>query len=214
MKFFSQKEAISAFSGIAQDKIIKVSVGGIENDGIYKVEDKNYKISLRKDKIKVSIAVGSNENDGFYKAEDKIYKISNSRKEFDAAKRLIGKNFKNVVKVYSANECLILSTNNNFWVSFVIEMEKLTRAGNEFVYKNLDLDTLNLDVKKRIPYMIDVLNGVLELESLGIKHEDLHTMNIMRDKDGNQKIIDFGIISLKRKYDNKIKFKLFIKENV
>lgn len=44
-------------------------------------------------------------------------------------------------------------------------------------------------------FLNDVINGIKELESIGFKHRDLRTENIMQDKDSdNYKIIDFDIL--------------------
>lgn len=151
------------------------------------------------------------ENDGIYAYGDKIYKISSSKKEFDAANRLIGKNFNNVVKVYSCKSCRIMSEYERIWASYIIEEEKLSRNRKEFLYDSLDISMIADDIEKRVPFMVAIMNGIIELASLGIRHRDVHTLNIMFSKDGMPKIIDFGIVSLKKNYDQNIKLKAYIK---
>ena len=138
------------------------------------------------------------ENDGIFAYKDRIFKISSSRKEFFAAQRLIGKEFKNVVKVFSCKECQILSYYETVCWAYVIEEERLHRNGKEYLYDSLDIGMIADDIDKRMPYMIAVMNGIIELSKAGIKHCDLHCANIMMDKKGNPKIIDFGIVSLKK----------------
>jgi len=151
------------------------------------------------------------ENDGIYACDDKIYKVASSRKEFLAAERLIGKNFTNVVKVYSCKSCKIMSEYERVWESFIISEEHLYRSKNEYVYNSLDINMISENIEKRVPYMIAIMNGIVELASVGIKHADLHSLNILMSKKGIPKIIDFGIVSLKKKYDEKVKFKAYIK---
>jgi tRNA A-37 threonylcarbamoyl transferase component Bud32 len=45
---------------------------------------------------------------------------------------------------------------------------------------------------------------------VGIIYDDFHTMNVMRDKNNNIKIIDFGLVILKKDVKN-IKNRLFLK---
>lgn len=171
MIFYSQKDAVSSLTKVSATDLIKIRAYGLENDGIYRTEDR-------------------------------IYKISSSKKEFLAANKLIGKKFKNVVTVYSAHECDIVSANGNLWRSYIIEEERLFRNKKQFVYDNLDINSVGRNINKRVPYFISVLNGVIELASVGIIHKDLHCLNIMIDTKGTPKIIDFGIVTIKKKYEN------------
>jgi len=141
------------------------------------------------------------ENDGIYKTEDRIFKIASSRKEFMAAQRLIGRDFKNVVKVYNATECAIVSMFGNVWKSYIIEEERLYRKKNALVFNDLDINSVSLDIHTRVPFYVHLLNGIIELASVGILHEDLHSLNVMTDLNDVPKIIDFGIIKLKKKYE-------------
>jgi serine/threonine protein kinase len=171
MVFNTQREAISALTKVAASDLIKIRASGLENDGIYRTEDR-------------------------------IYKVSSSKKELLVANKLIGKKFKNVVTVYGAYECDILSSNGNVWKSYIIEEERLFRNKKQFVFDNLDINSIGIDINRRVPFFVSVLNGVIELASLGIFHKDLHCLNVMLDKCGTPKIIDFGIVTIKKKFDD------------
>jgi len=141
------------------------------------------------------------ENDFIYFYKDRVFKITSSRQEFLASKRIIGRNFNNVVKIYDSFECDILSEHSdNVWKSYIIEEELLFRKGNNFLFKNLDFVTLMNDVENRLPYFVSIINGMIELESIGIRYNDLHSLNIMFDKEDNAKLIDFGFVSLKKNF--------------
>jgi len=141
------------------------------------------------------------ENDYIYSYKDRVFKITSSKQEFLASKRIIGRNFNNVVKIYDSFECDILGKHsNNIWKSYVIEEEMLYRNGGEFLFKKLDFCALMGNVEKRLPYFVSVINGLIELESVGIRYNDLHSLNVMFDKEKNAKLIDFGYVSLKKKY--------------
>lgn len=59
------------------------------------------------------------------------------------------------------------------------------------IYQNTD----QTNREKLNKFLNDVINGIKELESIGFKHRDLRTENIMQDKDSdNYKIIDFDIL--------------------
>lgn len=141
------------------------------------------------------------ENDYIYLYKDRVFKITSSRQEFLASKRIIGRNFNNVVKIYDSFECDILGKySDNIWKSYIIEEELLFRKGSKFLFKNLDICTLMNNVEKRLPYFVSIINGLIELESVGIKYKDLHCLNIMFDKSDNAKLIDFGYVSLKKDF--------------
>ena len=138
------------------------------------------------------------ENEGIYKNKDRIYKVSTSKREFLAAQRLIGKDLKNVVNIYSVQVCKAKSVYNKIWTFYLIEEELLFRNKKEYLYDSLDLNIISKDIKKRVPFMLAVMNGIIELSELGIFHNDLHCGNILMDKNKVAKIIDFGIVSLKK----------------
>lgn len=171
MVFYTQKEAISALANVPICDLIKIRANGLENDGVYRTENK-------------------------------IYKISSSKKELLVANKLIDKKFKNVVTVYGAYECDILSLHGNVWKSYIIEEERLFRNKKQFVFDDLDINSISIDVNKRVPFFVSVLNGVIELASIGVFHKDLHCLNVMLDKAGTPKIIDFGIVTIKKKFEN------------
>jgi len=150
------------------------------------------------------------ENDAIYSCGDKIFKVTSARQEYLASKRIIGQDFKNVVKIYDSFECNILGYHDDtIWKSYIIEEEKLTRERYKFVFKDLDLYTLSVDVENRLPYFVSVINGLAELNSIGIRYDDLHSLNIMSTKDGVIKILDFGYVSIKRKF-NKTNMRVYL----
>ena len=172
LKFKNEQEAISYIYKIPILELKKAAEFGIENNGVF-----------------------------LYK--DKAYKASFSSKEFKAVKRLIDKDFKNVVNIYSATECKILSKySNKYWKIFLIEEERLYRNKHKYCFDDLDLISLNKDIKNRLPYFVNVINGIIELSSAGIVHNDIHSYNIMLDKNNIPKIIDFGQVTLRKEYSN------------
>lgn len=165
----SQKEAISKISNIKITSLKRLQVAGIENEGVY-----------------------------LYK--DRIFKVSPAKKEFAAASRIKDKNFKNVVKVYNTYECCSYIDNdcNIVYKSYIIEEERLFRNRNSYVFDDLDVSSISLDINRRLPYIVSVINGIAELASVGIIHKDIHSMNIMLDKQNEVKIIDFGHTKIKK----------------
>lgn len=149
------------------------------------------------------------ENVGLYRTNDRIYKFSTSRKEYDVGKILQKHTLKNVVNIYSVNVCKILTKPcyGDYYYAYIIEQEKCFRNKRSFVFDDLDISLLTEKFNERVPYFVGIINGIAELLSLGIQHKDLHSMNIMFDKQNNPKIIDFGICSIKTKID-KPKFKI------
>lgn len=170
MTYDNQKEAISKIFSIKISDIKKKNGFGLENDGIYQYKDR-------------------------------IFKLTSSKREFSAAKRLVGKDFKNVVKVYSSNLCNIYNEQtDSIWKTYIIEEEKLNRNGANFLFNDLNLHTLCINVEKRLPFFVGIMNGLVELASVGIIYYDIHSMNIMFGNSNQVKIIDFGCVSVKRKY--------------
>jgi serine/threonine protein kinase len=167
----SQKEAIAKLSNIKVSDLKRLRAAGIENEGIY-----------------------------LYK--DRIFKVSSSRKEFTAANRIKNKDFKNVVKVYNTYECYsyIGYSSNIIYKSYIIEEEKLFRNRKSYVFDDLDVSFISSDINRRLPFIVSVINGIAELASIGIIHNDLHSMNIMLDKHNQVKIIDFGFAKIKKQF--------------
>jgi serine/threonine protein kinase len=164
---------------------------------------------INSSKLKKLKTVGM-EHDYIYSLHDKVYKITSSKTEFLASKRIIGNKFNNVVNIFDSYECDILSPNkDSIWKSYIIEEEKLFRD-KSLLYKNIDLKSLSFDLEKRLPLFVSIINGLIELSSVGIIYDDFHTMNVMRDKNNNIKIIDFGLVILKKDVKN-IKNRLFLK---
>ncbi len=149
------------------------------------------------------------ENVGLYRTSNKIYKFSTSRKEYDVGNVLKGLALKNVVNIYSVNVCKILTKPcyGDSYYAYIIEQERCFRNKRKFVFDDLDISLLFEKFDERIPYFVGIVNGISELLNYGIEHKDLHSMNVMFDKDNNPKIIDFGICKIKTKIQ-KPKFKL------
>jgi serine/threonine protein kinase len=164
-------------------------------DAIYKITNIN-KNSIKK------LFVAGIENDGIYLYEDRIFKVAISKREYLAAQRIIGKDFKNVVKIHSATEITSYLYENSYETakSYIIEEERLFRDRKSYVFDDLDISFVSVDVNRRLPYFVSVLNGLAELASVGIVHGDLHSMNIMMDKNNEAKIIDFGFSKLKKTF--------------
>jgi len=155
---------------------------------------------VNKRKLKKKLANGM-EHDKIYTYKDRLFKITSSRQEYFAAKRIIGNRFKNVLTIYDCFKCDIVSDNGDeIWRSYIIEEEILYRKGNQFVFNSLDLYSLAYNIESRLPYFVSIINGLVELSSIGIQYNDLHPLNVMKDKNNVIKIIDFGQVSLKRNY--------------
>ena len=143
------------------------------------------------------LKVSGIENDGVFLCKDRIFKVTSSKREFLAAKRIMQEDFQNVVKIYNIYECLVIFYEKPYR-TYVIEEEKLFRDKRNYVFDDLDVSFASVDINKRLPYFVSVLNGLAELASVGIEHNDLHSMNIMMDEKGSVKIIDFGYAKLKK----------------
>ncbi len=168
--FQTRKDALSTLANINKNQIKKLRTFGMENEGIFTYQDR-------------------------------VFKFSASKREFLIAKRLIGKNFKNVVKIHNTYECDVLGIcSRNVWKSYIIEEEKLKRIGKSFAFDDFDLQRVCVDVERRAPYFAAILNGIVELSSIGIRYNDLHPLNVMYDNNQVAKIIDFGLASTKRKF--------------
>ena len=159
--------------------------------------------NINKNSIKKLFVAGI-ENDGIYLYEDRVFKVATSKREFLAAQRIIGKDFKNVVKIYSAHEITSYLYEDSYktYKSYIIEEERLFRDRKSYVFDDLDISFVTVDVNRRLPYFVSVLNGLAELASIGIIHNDVHSMNVMMDKNNEAKIIDFGFSKIKKTYEN------------
>ena len=137
-------------------------------------------------------------NEGIFASKDRIYKIVSCSREAKAAIRLIGKNFKNVVKIYNVYDFTAkLKIDTRPWHGYIIEQEKLFCSYKDLNFLHLPFASI-ANNPERAEYINSIANGIKELLSLGICHKDLHQSNIMLSKDNNLKIIDFSIVNLKR----------------
>jgi tRNA A-37 threonylcarbamoyl transferase component Bud32 len=75
------------------------------------------------------------------------------------------------------------------WLSIYISMEYV--AGEDL--KSFIRRSGHLNEPKAIDLARQILEGLVEAHRLGVVHRDLKPQNIMIDKDGNAKIMDFGI---------------------
>lgn len=169
MQIYDLKDLVSQVAGIDKKKLERLKSGGIEHIVIYKTDDK-------------------------------IYKVTNSVKEYQACNRLKGNDFKNVVKIHDVHTVKATHPLNIFgFTLYIIEQERLYRFKHSNTFEVLDMDCLETDPVNRVNFFVDIMNGILELASVGIKHTDLHALNTMNDKSGNLKIIDFGCAKTSRK---------------
>jgi serine/threonine protein kinase len=75
------------------------------------------------------------------------------------------------------------------WLSIYISMEYV--AGEDL--KSFIRRSGHLNEAKAVDLARQILEGLVEAHRLGVVHRDLKPQNIMIDKDGNAKIMDFGI---------------------
>ena len=172
MIYKNLKQAISDKCGVREDELTKLKVFGLGNEGIFA-------------------------------SKDKVYKITISSKEAKASRRLIGKNFKNVVKIHNVYDFYVKPhifsiVSDKPWRGYIIEQEKLFRGKKDKHFSHFTLDFILGDFSRTYE-LLSIINGLQELDSIGIKHKDFHSLNIMRDKYDNLKIIDFSIVSLRRR---------------
>ena len=168
------------------------TVYSTQKDAISKLADINKRCIKR-------LKISGIENDGIFLYKDKIFKVTSSKREFLAAKRIMQEDFENVVKIYNVYECFIIFYEKPY-KSYIIEEERLFRDKRNYVFDDLDISFASVDINKRLPYFVAVLNGLAELASIGVEHNDLHTLNIMMSNSGVVKIIDFGFAKLKKVY--------------
>lgn len=144
-----------------------------------------------------------------------VLKISDDEDIFDEIeeyKKLIGKRLKNVVKVlkvgnfgvfgYVVMEKLFLNDSDLFFdgsridieISISERMKKNSNISFEDMFNDIitpAVSKLIIDEDLFIEYVKQVFNGVKELQKYGVEFNDIHDENIMIDKNGNYKIIDF-----------------------
>jgi serine/threonine protein kinase len=142
------------------------------------------------------------ENRAIFTIGNRVLKFTFSARDAKASERLIGKNFRNVVRIYSVNRVCLQDEDGKFYV-YAIEQEKLHRD-RHIRFHNLDVERIVLTNPNRSLSFLksvvnDVLNAYVELRSVGIIYRDLHSNNILRDTAGNLKLIDFGFATIRRK---------------
>ncbi|MFC2168600.1 protein kinase [Acidobacteriota bacterium] len=103
--------------------------------------------------------------------------IERFRNELTTARKIVQKN---VCRMYDLNK----ETNRYFITMEYIEGQDL---------KGLIRQTGQLTVGKTISIAKQICDGLAEAHSLGVVHRDLKPNNIMIDRGGNAKIMDFGI---------------------
>jgi len=140
-------------------------------------------------------------NEGVYAYKNKVYKVTDYLSEITVCKRLLGHSFKNVVKIHNIAKFYLVSdfAKTGRYMMYIVEMERLMPD------PSFDFDSINVEkflrkqVRKRAALVREIMRGLEELASVGIQYHDLHSDNVMVDKRGNRKIIDFGFCkSLRR----------------
>jgi serine/threonine protein kinase/Tfp pilus assembly protein PilF len=131
---------------------------------VYKVLDKETSEKIALKLIKPEIASDKNTVERF-------------RNELTTARKIVQKN---VCRMYDLNK-----EKGNYYIT----MEYI--SGQDL--KGLIRQTGKLTVGKAISIANQICDGLAEAHSLGVVHRDLKPSNIMIDKEGNAKIMDFGI---------------------
>jgi serine/threonine protein kinase len=108
--------------------------------------------------------------------------IGRFRNELKFARKIV---HKNVCRMFDINE----EGNTNYITMEYVHGEDLRTFINR---------TGALNLKKAISVSKQVTEGLKEAHSIGILHRDLKPQNIMIDKNGNAKIMDFGIARSKK----------------
>ena len=103
--------------------------------------------------------------------------IERFRNELTTARKIVQKN---VCRMYDLNK-----EKGNYYIT----MEYI--SGQDL--KGLIRQTGQLTVGKAVSIAKQICEGLAEAHSLGVVHRDLKPNNIMIDKEGNAKIMDFGI---------------------
>jgi len=144
------------------------------------------------------------DNIAIYMSKDRVIKFTCKKKEANACKRLMNKRLKNVVKIHNVYslywpaEWAPSSNKFGYEQIYAIEMEKLYYK-ERFAQSDLLIEDIiyKFSINKGCELLSDIVNGYKELMRYGIFYRDLHSRNIMFDKNGVLKFIDFGIIDLK-----------------
>jgi len=141
---------------------------------------------------------GSLFNEGLFYTEEKAFKITLFDNEVNACKRLKGRCFENVCYIFDVYDITIINNETNKWKASIIEQEKLNKD-KSISFHHLDFEYIMRNVNRRAEMAKQILNGLIELDSVGIVYGDLHSSNIMRDKLGKYKLIDFGTARVKQR---------------
>lgn len=188
------------------------------------LNEKGYKI----DKLGDDRFLGQGQYSKVYKVNDsRILKLSfrqDRQQEIDEYKKLIGKQLKNVARVFYAKyrertgivimEKLWLSDYNYIFDERVIDHEGIDDLTYKFMQYHIDhsnvknanllfdyicedyrVEPTNLIndgmANEADEYLSDLLNGLFELDKNNVHYNDIHSSNIMMDRLGTYKIIDF-----------------------
>ncbi|HYX31176.1 MAG TPA: protein kinase [Pyrinomonadaceae bacterium] len=98
------------------------------------------------------------------------------------ARAVLALNHPNIVTIYEVGQ----SANTHYIATEFIEGETLRRR----------LSRESLSVNEALEIAIQICNGLVAAESLGIVHRDIKPENIMLRPDGYVKVLDFGIAKL------------------
>lgn len=143
-------------------------------------------------------------NFGIYTYDDRVIKFTNSLNDFRVSLLLVGKNFKNVVKIYSVHKIKLVDNQKSKRTIYAIEMERLNRT--KFLFDEFEIENIisifkskKLEITEACSFISSVLNAYLELNSIGVLYFDTHSDNIMIDHKNEYKLIDFGCCTVQRK---------------
>ena len=175
-------------------------------------EIRNILYKLKKDGYNLKKKLGEGGYGYAYELDNgRVLKITTDKREANASSLVVGKNFKNVAKIYEVWEY------NKFASWYFIEQEKLSPINKKDVEKWLELDNdkislgkflhqvfigeLSLvDAKEKLeqnkgePYynfVQDMIQAAKELLSLNIVWKDLHVDNVLKSG-STYKVIDLG----------------------
>ncbi len=158
------KEALTTGSTFAGRYQVIEELGKGGMGKVYKVLDKETNEKIALKLIKPEIASDKKTVERF-------------RNELTTARKIVQKN---VCRMYDLNK-----EKGNYYIT----MEYI--SGQDL--KGLIRQTGQLTIGKAVSIAKQICDGLAEAHSLGVVHRDLKPNNIMIDKEGNAKIMDFGI---------------------